>query len=101
MHNGWFIGDFEPTIFKNPFFEIAHHKHKKGYSCDPHTHKIGQEVTYIVNGELTASGRHLRAGDIFWYEPGEIATVSVLEDVDLIVIKWPSVPSDKYIIKEQ
>ena len=27
--NGWFIGDFEPSIFKNTFFEIAHHKHKK------------------------------------------------------------------------
>ena len=29
---GWFVGNFEPSIFKNPFFEVAHHKHKKACS---------------------------------------------------------------------
>ena len=28
--NGWFVGDFNPSIFKNPFFEVAHHQHIKG-----------------------------------------------------------------------
>ncbi len=98
MTKGWFIGDFSPSVFKNPFFEVAHHKHEKGYRCDPHTHKIAQELTYIVRGKLIASGKELASGDMFIYEPNDVADVEIIEDVDLIVVKWPSVPSDKYAV---
>ena len=30
------------------------------------------------------------------YEPNDIADVSFIKDTELIVIKWPSIPSDKY-----
>ena len=96
MKAGWFIGDFEPSVFKNCFFEVAHHKHEKGYKADYHTHKIAQELTYILNGKMKVSGRLLQSGDIFIYEPYEVADAEVIEDVDLVVVKWPSVPSDKY-----
>ena len=33
---GWFVGDFKPSLFKNPFFEVAHHKHTKGQQTFPH-----------------------------------------------------------------
>ena len=94
--NGWFIGNFTPSVFKNPFFEVAHHHHKAGYCGQAHTHKIAQEVTYIVKGRLVASGKHLKTGDMFVYSPHEIANVMFVEDTDLIVIKWPSVPNDKH-----
>lgn len=94
--NGWFIGDFTPSVFKNCFFEVAHHKHKKGYTGQLHFHKIATEVTYIVKGKLIADGKTLSDGDMFVYNPKEISNVQFLEDTDLIVIKWPSVPSDKY-----
>lgn len=95
---GWFIGNFEPTLFKTKDFEIAHHKHPAGYLGQLHTHKIATEVTYIVKGYLTASGIPLSAGDMFTYYPNEIANVQFHENTDLIVIKWPSVPDDKYDI---
>jgi hypothetical protein len=94
--NGWFIGDFQPSIFKNPFFEVAHHQHKAGYCGPLHTHKIAQEVTYILKGKLVASGKLLTDGDMFVYHPNEVANVMFVEDTELIVIKWPSIPSDKY-----
>ncbi len=94
--NGWFIGNFEPSVFKNPFFEVAHHSHKAGYCGPIHFHKIAQEVTYIVKGSLVASGKLLKAGDMFIYQPYETANVMFIEDTDIIVIKWPSVPNDKY-----
>ncbi len=100
MTKGWFIGDFEPSAFKNPFFEVAHHKHEAGYITPKHTHKIAQELTYIIRGRLKVSGEVLEAGQMFVYEPNEVANVIVLEDVDLIVVKWPSVPSDKYMVEE-
>ena len=96
--NGWFIGNFEPSIFKNPFFEVAHHFHAKGYTGPLHTHFVAEEVTYIVKGSLVASGKKMTAGDMFVYHPKEVADVTFLEDTDLIVIKWPSVINDKYNI---
>ena len=98
--NGWFIGNFEPSLFKNEYFEVAHHRHPAGYKTPKHTHKIARELTYIVSGELIVHGQHLKSGDMFIHEPHEIADAEILKDVELIVIKWPSVPSDKYMIEE-
>lgn len=94
--NGWLIGNFEPTLSKTPDFEVAHHKYPKGFSGTPHTHKIATEYNYIVKGRLIASGQELSDGEIFIYEPNEVSDVVFLEDTDLIIIKTPSVPGDKY-----
>ena len=100
MYNGWFIGDFNPSIYKNGDFEIAHHKHPAGYKTPPHTHKIAQELTYILQGKLKIRDTILTKGEMFLYEPLEIADAEIIEDVELIVVKWPSVPSDKYFVDE-
>ena len=96
--NGWFIGDFVPSLFKQPFFEVAHHHYSKGLVSTPHTHIIAVEVNYIVTGKLIASGNELGTGDIFTYEPGDVSDVQFLEDTDLVIIKYPSVPSDKVLL---
>tara|TARA_R100000900_G_scaffold130110_1_gene106098 strand:- start:170 stop:511 length:342 start_codon:yes stop_codon:yes gene_type:complete len=102
--NGWFIGDFEPSLFKNPFFEVAHQHHKKGKVGDEHFHKLTTEVTYIVSGSMIINDKklkqdvHLSAGHMFTFFPNEISDVVFLEDSDLIVIRWPSIPSDKYMV---
>jgi hypothetical protein len=95
--NGWFIGNFSPTLLKTDLFEVAHHFYPKGFQGTPHIHKIAIEYNYIVSGKLTASGQNLGDGDIFVYEPFEISEVVFLEDTQLIVIKMPSVPNDKYL----
>ena len=99
--DGWFIGDFTPSVFKNCFFEIAHHKHPKDYIGQLHTHKHATELTYIIKGTLVASDKYLCAGDMFVYKPDEIAMVKFLEDTELIVLKWPSLPNDKIFIKNK
>ena len=96
--NGWFVGDFNPSIFKNPFFEVAHHKHTKGQETFPHYHKVTNELNYIVSGELMVSGQKLKGGDMWIYEPNEVSDVEFLDDTELIVIRWPSIPTDKYIV---
>jgi len=93
---GWFVGDFEPSIFKNPFFEVAHHSHTKGQETFPHYHAVTTELNYIVSGELIASGQHFKSGDMWIYESNEVSDVEFLSDVELIVVRWPSIPSDKY-----
>ena len=94
---GWFVGDFEPSLFKNPFFEVAHHKHTKGQETFSHLHKVTHELNYIVSGELMVNGKHLKAGDMWIYEPNEVSNVENLTDNELIVVRWPSIPSDKYL----
>lgn len=94
--NGWFIGDFKPTIVSTNNFEVAHHFYKSGFCGVPHTHKIATEYNYIVRGKLEASGKILNSGDIFIYHPNEVSSVKFLEDTDLVIVKTPSIPSDKY-----
>jgi len=40
----------------------------------------------------------MSAGDMWIYEPNEVSNVEFLEDSDLIVVRWPSIPSDKYSV---
>jgi len=102
--NGWFIGDFEPSLFKNPFFEVAHQHHKRGKIGDKHTHKVTTELTYVVSGMMIINdaslktSRILKKGDMFVFYPNEISDVEFTEDTDLIVVRWPSIPSDKYMV---
>jgi hypothetical protein len=99
MSNGWFIGDFQPSIVKTNLFEIGHHHYKKGFVGQKHIHKIATEINYIIKGKLIASGKELTSGDIWIYEPEEISDVTFLEDTDLIIIKHPSITDDKYLVE--
>lgn len=94
--NGWFIGNFSPSLLKTDKFEIAHHFYPKGFKGTPHVHKIATEYNYILVGKLIASDTTLETGDIFVYEPLDISNVMFLEDTHLIIIKTPSIPNDKY-----
>lgn len=96
--NGWFIGAFEPTLVKTKAFEIAHHLYKKGFKAPPHIHKVATEYNYVVRGDLAVGAKRLGPGDIFIYQPNEVADVVFLADTDIIIIKMPSVPGDKYSV---
>jgi hypothetical protein len=95
---GWFIGDFEPTVFKTKTFEVCYKKHKKNETWDTHYHKIATEINYLINGSMIIQGKQLNKGDIFIIYPNEIADPVFLEDCDLIVVKTPSILNDKYEI---
>lgn len=94
--NGWFIGAFSPTLKHTKDVEIAHHFYRKDFKAVPHTHKVATEYNYVVDGDLVVSGKRLGKGDIFVYEPNEVADVIFLEDTNLIIVKLPSLPGDKY-----
>jgi len=101
MHNGWFIGNFNPSVHKNPDFEVAHHRHPSGYKTPKHTHKLAMELTYVMKGKILIRGQEISAGQMFIYEPFEVADGEILEDVELMVVKWPSIPDDKYFVDDE
>lgn len=100
MVNGWFIGDFEPSLYKSSDFEIAVKEYKKGYSEQKHFHRIATEFTVIINGKVLMNAREYVKGDILIIKPNEPTDFRAIEDTSTVVVKIPCVPNDKYLIKE-
>jgi len=100
MVRGWFIGNFEPSFYKTSDFEVSYMRHSKGEYWAPHFHKESVEINYLIRGSMSVQGKLLSAGDLFMFEKGEIADPIFHEDVELIVVKVPSLPNDKYNVEE-
>lgn len=93
---GWFIGDFEPSIFRTKDFEVGYLTHKKGEEWSTHYHKEAAEYNLLVEGSMTVNGVLLEPGDIFVFEPYQIADPVFHEDCKIVCIKTPSIIGDKY-----
>ena len=98
MKSGWFAGNFEPTAYNSKEFEACYRIHPKGEIWDRHTHKIGTEINLLIKGRMRMCGEDLKTGDIFIVYPGEVSDPVFYEDCEIVCIKTPSVPGDKYII---
>lgn len=98
MFRGWFIGDFEPAVYRTEGFEVGYLHHYKGEKWDFHYHARSTEINYLVRGRMRLNGRIVSAGDIFVFEPNMIAAPDFLEDCEVLCVKVPSVPGDKYIV---
>lgn len=94
---GWFLGNFEPSLVKTKDFEIAVKHYKKGEKDPRHMHKVATELTYIAKGKCLFNDKLVEQGSIVQIAPGEFNSFVALTDVELFVIKFPSVPNDKYL----
>lgn len=94
---GWFVGGFEPTLFKTTDVEVAVQKFTKGDKEASHCHKIATEITVIVSGKARMKDKILNAGDIVCIEPGEFTDFEALEDTVTTVVKLPGALNDKYL----
>lgn len=95
---GWFVGDFEPSSYKTKDFEVGLLTHLKDEIWPMHYHKIATEINLLLEGEMILGGKKLTKGDVFVIEPGEVADPQFLTECKLVVIKTPSIPTDKYIL---
>ena len=93
---GWFIGDFEPSIFRTKDFEIGAVIHKKGEDWPAHVHRESDEYNLLISGEMIICGQRITSGTIFVIRKNEVAKPEFLEDCEVVVIKVPSVVGDKY-----
>jgi len=99
LFRGWFIGDFENSVLRTKEFEVGYLQHAQGEVWPAHYHEISDEINYLVEGEMTLQSKRLKAPSIFVIEKGEIADPEFHTDCKLIVVKVPSVPGDKILIK--
>jgi hypothetical protein len=94
---GWFIGDFEGAVYRTKEFEVTYQKNPRGQTAS-HIHKLTYEITLVISGRQICNGEIFAAGDICVLEPGDISQIEYLEETEVITIKTPSVPSDKYLL---
>lgn len=97
MTKGWFIGNFEPSLFSTEVFEVGVKHYKAGDSEPAHFHKGAREFTVIVSGEVEMNDTKYVAGDIIIIQPNTPANFKALTDVVTTVVKVPGVINDKFL----
>ncbi len=95
---GWFVGDFPEAVIRTKDFEVCWQANPAGAVDTPHMHKIITEVQLITKGRIVINGEEFGPGDIYVSEPGEEYRAYYTEDTEVVAIKFPSIPSDKYYI---
>lgn len=100
MFKGWFIGDFEPSVYRTSQFEAGFKEHKAGEFYERHYHKEVTEINFLVYGSMQMHNKKLTKGDIFVVSPYEIADPIFFEDSGVICIKVPGKINDKIIFEE-
>ena len=100
MKGGWFIGNFEPSLYKTNDCEVAVKTYKKGDKEDKHYHKIATEFTAIVKGKVETFDQIFEEGDVVVVEPGEATAFEALEDSMNVVVKLPGANNDKYLSED-
>ena len=95
---GWFVGNFEPTLYKTNDVEVAVKYYKKGTNEKSHIHKIASEITVIISGKVKINTIIFKEKDIIFIEPNEISSFEAIEDTTTLVVKIPGAENDKYEI---
>lgn len=97
MIKGWFIGNFEPTLYQTKDVEVAIKHYKAGDIEDEHYHKIATEFTAIINGQVEMNGIKYTTNQIVKVNPGISTDFRAITDVTTLVIKIPGAQHDKYL----
>lgn len=96
MFKGWFIGNFEPSLFKTNDVEVGVKKYKKGEFENSHFHKIATEFTVVISGIVEMNDVQYGENDIIKINPGVCTNFKALTDVVTVVVKLPGANNDKY-----
>lgn len=96
MTKGWFVGNFEPTLYRTNDVEVAVKSYAAGAYEKKHYHKIATEITVVVKGTIRMNGKEYTTGDIIVMEPNEATDFYALTDAENVVVKLPGASNDKY-----
>lgn len=100
MVRGWFVGNFEPTIYRTNDVEVAVKKYVAGDYEEAHYHKVATEITVVQVGRVKMFNKIFGEGDIIVAEPNDATDFTALEDSVLVVVKIPGANNDKYLVEE-
>jgi hypothetical protein len=96
MIKGWFVGNFEPSLFKTNDVEVGVKKYLAGDYENAHFHKIATEFTVIISGVVEMNGIQYVENDIIKIIPGVSTNFKAITDAVTVVVKLPGANNDKY-----
>ena len=96
MTKGWFVGNFDPSLYKTNDFEVAVKTYLAGSYEPPHFHKIAIEFTVIIEGEVQMNNNYYKQGDIIKISPNEVTDFRAITFAKTVVVKIPGASNDKY-----
>lgn len=97
MIRGWFVGNFEPTLYRTNDVEVAVKEYTAGEFEDAHYHKIATEITVVLDGKIKMADKIWNVGDIIVLEPNDVSSFEALTAARLVVVKLPGANNDKYL----
>jgi hypothetical protein len=100
MIKGWFIGDFEPSLYKTEAVEVAVKSYNSGDFEEEHYHKIATEFTVVIEGIVELNDIQYGVNDIIKIEPGTSAKFKSITKSLTVVVKIPGVKNDKFITRK-
>ncbi len=95
--NGWFVGDFKPSLFETDAFEICVKQFKRGEIEPLHFQRIATEVTVVLEGTVRMGDHVLEESDILIITKNEVCDFEALTDCKVMGLKFPSLPDDKVL----
>ena len=99
FEKGWILGTFPKSLVPNFPCEVAVKHYVKGDYEPAHMHKIADEYTVIVLGEVLMNGTTYKEHDVIVTEKGTSTDFRVLSEKAITcVVKYPGVLNDKYVI---
>ena len=100
MVKGWFVGNFNPTLYRTSDVEVAVKRYCAGDHEGMHYHKIATEITVVVFGTVRLNGKEYSTDDIIVMEPNEATNFYAVTDAVTAVVKLPGANNDKYPVEE-
>lgn len=94
---GWLVGNFDPSLIKTKDIEIGLKRYKAGEKDAKHYHRETTEYTVVISGVVSLLNKIWKQDDIIVINPNIENEFECIEDACLLVIKIPSIPSDKFI----
>lgn len=100
MTRGWFVGNFEPSVYKTNDVEVSVRVLEQGYSEPAHFHRIATKIIVVLYGTISVFGKEWGIDDIIIMEPGkeDATSITALEDSKVLMILLPGVKNDKVYI---
>jgi hypothetical protein len=92
---GWFIGNFDPSMFRTDSFEVSVKRYVQGEVEETHHQLRAVEFTIVVSGQCRIGDQLFGPDEIIRIDPLEAADFEAVSDVVLVAVKTPSIPSDK------
>ena len=96
MVKGWFVGDFEPSLYKTNQVEVGIKEYQAGEYEEWHYHEVATEMTAIISGKVEMNGTRYVKGDVIVVRPGEGTDFRAITETVNVVVKIPGLKDDKY-----